>query len=312
MGDMREGPRLFDALEAVSEEGDAANSRRGEIRRSVGYAAAGHAAILLALIVGPLSNELWDETFVPTNVRVRFRDLNGEGTGGGGGGGGRGGDRPTAFVRLTFEQPRPVPETPPKPRQAPIAPRKPRELRFDEMDVPDLPTETEMLFAGVFSPDETELPGLSLDDMRDFGGVDTSVSSGTGGGIGGGEGTGTGSGEGWGVGPGRGGGFGGGDYSPGAWDIEPVLVFRPPEPTYPPAAREKMINGEVILRVLVKLDGSTEIISVIKSLPHCVEAAKENARLFRWKPALKEGKPVEAFGIITVTFDIFAQGNTKS
>jgi hypothetical protein len=47
-------------------------------------------------------------------------------------------------------------------------------------------------------------------------------------------------------------------------------------------------------------------------IPSCVEAAKENAKLWRWKPALKNGKPVDALGIITVTFDIFAQSNAKS
>ena len=109
-----------------------------------------------------------------------------------------------------------------------------------------------------------------------------------------------------------GGGFGGGDFSPGGWDIEPVPIFEPPSPPYPPVAREKMVAGEVILQVLVHLDGSTEVVRVIKSLPYCVDAAKENARLWRWKPALKNGKPVEALGIITVTFDIFAQGNAKS
>ena len=73
-----------------------------------------------------------------------------------------------------------------------------------------------------------------------------------------------------------------------------------------------MVRGEVILQVLVKLDGSTEVVRVIKSLPYCVEAAKANARLWRWKPALKNGKPVEALGIITITFDIFSQSSAKS
>jgi outer membrane biosynthesis protein TonB len=63
----------------------------------------------------------------------------------------------------------------------------------------------------------------------------------------------------------------------------------------------------VILRVRVKLDGSTEVVGVVKSLPHCVDAAVESAKLWRWKPARRNGKPVEAFGIITVTFDLFAQ-----
>ena len=54
----------------------------------------------------------------------------------------------------------------------------------------------------------------------------------------------------------------------------------------------------------MKLDGTTEVVRVLKALPYCVEAAKKNAKLFRWKPALKEGKPTEAYGVITVTFEL--------
>jgi outer membrane biosynthesis protein TonB len=209
------------------------------------------------------------------------------------------------------EAPPPPPDVPEE-RRAPLAPRKPRALNFDDIEVPDLPTETTALIEGAFSPDAVELPGLSTTDSSDWGGVDRERSSGTGGGIGGGSGTGVGVGQGWGVGEGRGGGTGGGDFSPGAWDIEPVLIYQPDPPPYPSVAREKMVAGEVILQVLVRLDGSTEVVRVIKSLPYCVDAAKENSKLWRWKPALKDGKPVEAFGIISVTFDIFAQTNAKS
>jgi outer membrane biosynthesis protein TonB len=249
-----------------------------------------------------------DGTFAP---RVRFYFPGGEGPGGGGGGGGSGGRKPTAYIRTRIVEAPPPEEAPPE-RRAPLAPRKPRALNFNDIEVPDLPTESTELIGGVFSPDAVELPGLSATDTSDWGGVDREASSGTGGGIGGGQGTGVGVGQGRGVGEGRGGGTGGGDFSPGAWDIEPVLIYEPDPPTYPTVAREKMVAGEVILQVLVKLDGSTEVVRVIKSLPYCVDAAKENAKLWRWKPALKNGKPVEAFGIISVTFDIFAQANAKS
>lgn len=247
----------------------------------------------------------------PFGIRVRFYTPGGEGPGGGGGGGGSGGEKPTAYIRARVVEQEPEIETV-EPRRAAIAPRKPRPLNYDDLDVPDLPSETTLLFEGVFSPDAVEFPGLSLTEGRDLGGIDTERSSGSGGGIGGGTGTGVGTGEGWGVGPGRGGGFGGGDYAPGAWDIEPVLIYQPKEPLYPPVAREKMIQGEVILEVLVLRDGSTSVVGVLKSLPYCVEAAKENAKLWRWKPAMKDGKPVDAFGIITVKFDLFAQGNARS
>jgi hypothetical protein len=303
-------PEFFHITEASEE----ARSTSGpEDRRRARLASAFiHLLILSLMLVGTATNwfssEDWDSSDAP---RVRYYFPGGEGEGGGGGGGGSGGKRPTAYIRTRIVELRP-PEEKPEPRRAPIAPRKPRALNFDDIDVPDLPAESASLFEGVFSPDAVEYPGLSTEDSRDWGGLDTEPSSGTGGGVGGGRGTGVGTGEGWGVGPGRGGGFGGGDFSPGGWDIEPVPIFEPPSPPYPPVAREKMVAGEVILQVLVHLDGSTEVVRVIKSLPYCVDAAKENARLWRWKPALKNGKPVEALGIITVTFDIFSQGNAKS
>jgi protein TonB len=179
------------------------------------------------------------------------------------------------------------------------------------LTVPDLPTETDVIFGTVFSPDAMDSPGLSLIDGKDYGGLDTEPSSGTGGGIGGGEGTGVGTGEGWGVGPGRGGGFGGGEYRPGGYDIEPTLVFKPPDPPYPPRAREKMVMGEVIVRIWVRLDGTTEVLGILKSLPFCNEAAVEHAKKYRWKPALKNGKPIETEGIIYVRFNLLAPEKRK-
>jgi hypothetical protein len=303
----------IELLGLVDTPADPGESLRTERRHARMVSAAAHLLIIIFWIVGSPESWFGGAEDSPVSVKVRFYQLGGEGPGGGGGGGGSGGEKPTAYIPIRFVQSRPPdPTVPPEPRKAPLAPRKPRPLNFDDLTVPDLPSETRLLFEGVFSPDAVELPGLSATDGRDLGGLDTQKSAGSGGGIGGGTGTGVGTGEGWGVGPGRGGGFGGGDYAPGGWDIEPVPIFKPPDPAYPSIAREKMVAGEVILQVLVRLDGSTEVVGVLKSLPYCLDAAKENAKLWRWKPALKNGKPVEAFGIITVTFDIFAQKNAKS
>ncbi len=291
-------------MERLSEE-SAPKLRWDQRTKSLAAAWGMHVLVFLIMLLTPIASWMSREPMEAGGVLVRFYEVGGSGRGSGGGGGGSRGGRISAFIRT---RPTPEPEVEPEPRRAPVAPRKPPKLRFDDLTVPDLPTETDIFFAGVFSPDEQDFPGLSLDDMRDFGGIDNRPSAGTGGGVGGGDGTGVGSGEGWGVGPGRGGGFGGGDYSPGAWDIEPVLVFKPPSPDYPAAAREKMVRGEVLLEVLVKLDGTTEVVRVLKSLPYCVETARENAKLWRWKPALNEGKPTEAYGVITVTFELFAQG----
>ena len=258
-----------------------------------------HVLFVLGFAV-PFLLELINDKSVASVVRVRFHDP-GEGDGGGGGGGGLGGRKPTAFIR---NQSKPEPAEAPKTRQAPIAPRRIPSISFDSLTVPDLPTETAAFFDRVFSPDAQDFPGLSLEDWTDYGGLDPDQSSGEGGSIGGGEGTGQGEGTGWGVGPGVGGGFGGGRYSPGGWDIDPIPVYEP-RPNYPAQASEKLIRGEVILEILVHKDGSTEVLRVLKSLPFgCVDAAIEAAERWRFKPALKEGHPVDATGIITVEFDL--------
>lgn len=243
------------------------------------------------------------------NPIFQFRVAGGEGAGGGGGGGGSRGERISAYIPVRVEQASPQPE-PETPREAPIAPRKPRPLRFEDLEnLADEPDLTDILLGGVFSPQAEDFPGLSLDDFGDYGGRDRAPSAGTGGGIGGGEGIGTGTGQGWGVGPGYGGGSGGGAYSPGGYDVEPTLIYEPPEPPYPESARRRKITGEVMLQVLVRLDGTTEVLGVIKSgCRVCVETARQHALLYRWKPALKDGKPVEAIGVISVTFGLFPTG----
>lgn len=240
--------------------------------------------------------------------RFDFRVAGGEGAGGGGGGGGSRGDRISAYIPVRVEPPpAPEPEVE-QPREAPIAPRKPRPLRFDDLEnLADSPDFTDLVLGSVFSPQAVEFPGLSLSDFEDRGGRDAAPSAGDGGGIGGGEGIGTGEGTGWGVGPGYGGGSGGGAYSPGGFDVEPRLIYEPDAPPYPESARRRRISGEVMLQVLVKLDGSTEVLGVIKSgCRACVETARRHAVLYRWAPALKDGKPVEALGVITVTFGLFS------
>jgi TonB family protein len=265
-----------------------------------------HLTVFLLLAIPITRNIIVGDPLIPGEILIRFYQKGATGPGGGGGGGGSGGRKPTTYIRARIEEPQP--ERPPQPREAPIAPRELPPLVFgDDLDVPDLPTDTEMLFGTVFSPDAVPSPGLSFTAGADMGGIDTEPSSGTGGGIGGGEGTGVGEGKGWGVGPGEGGGFGGGQYQPGGWDIEPTLVEEV-EPEYPAQAIEHSVRGELIVQVLVKTDGSTTVLRVLKSLPHgCVDAAIAAARKWRWKPALKDGQPVEAAAIITFEFDLISQ-----
>lgn len=179
-------------------------------------------------------------------------------------------------------------ETPPP---TPVAPRVPRPLNFDQLEIPALPQERVSFEAGEVDP--TDAPPLPQIQSKGLGGLGPPTDTRT-----------SGSGRLGALGAPR----GGQPHARGDYDVDPVPVFRPDSPPYPKEARERMVSGEVILEVLVKLDGSTEVVGVIKSLPHCVDAAIENARKWRWKPAMKDGRPVEAYGIITVSFDLFSAG----
>jgi uncharacterized protein (TIGR02246 family) len=87
------------------------------------------------------------------------------------------------------------------------------------------------------------------------------------------------------------------------WDIDPEVQFNPSQPATPPEARARQISGRVLLEILVRRDGTTEVVKVLEGLPHgCTETAIEHARQWRWKPALRAGKPVEATGTIWVDF----------
>ncbi len=277
---------------------------RKELAPSLALSFLFHLLVVTALAIPWIGAAVsdWDE---PKRVKIQIRFYeDGEGPGAGGGGGGLKGQRPTAFV---FSRPRP--EAPTTPREAPEAPRHLPPLRADSLQVPEVSPDA--FFDQPLSPDAVDYPGLSLTDPIDYGGVDPPRSAGDRGGAGGGQGTGVGPGQGWGVGPGEGGGFGGGKYKPGGWDLEPVLKEKH-IPFYPPLAREKLVTGEVILEILVRIDGSTEVLRVIKSLPYgCVDAAVSAARLYRWKPARKRGKPVEAVGMLTVTFNLFQDRKSR-
>lgn len=86
------------------------------------------------------------------------------------------------------------------------------------------------------------------------------------------------------------------------YDVAPELIQQF-EADYPDEARDENIEGEVILKIRVEVDGTTSVLSIIKALGYgCDEAASEAAHRWTWKSALRDGAPVEATGIIVLKF----------
>jgi len=126
--------------------------------------------------------------------------------------------------------------------------------------------------------------------------------TGSGGGIGSGSGGGVGSGSGPGFGPGSGGGVGGGVYRIGGGVSAPALIFKV-EPEYSEEARKAKFQGTVVLYVVVDEKGQPRELKVVRPLGLGLdEKAIEAVQKWRFKPGVKDGKPVPVAATVEVNF----------
>jgi protein TonB len=131
-----------------------------------------------------------------------------------------------------------------------------------------------------------------------------SQGSGTGGGAGSGKGTGIGEGEGSGIGPGEGGGTGGGPYRPGS-GVDPPKLLREVRASYTDEARRANLNGEVVLEIVVRRDGSVGDVRILQRLGSGLdERAVQAVRQWRFAPARLKGTPVDVVVEVAVEFKL--------
>ena len=129
--------------------------------------------------------------------------------------------------------------------------------------------------------------------------------TGTGGGIGSGSGGGVGSGIGPGIGPGHGGGFGGGVFRVGGGVTAP-RVIEDPKPEYSDEARKAKFEGTVVLWLIVDSSGKPRDLRVARSLGMGLDQkALEAVRLWKFKPAMKDGSPVSVEVNVEVNFHLY-------
>jgi periplasmic protein TonB len=125
---------------------------------------------------------------------------------------------------------------------------------------------------------------------------------GSGGGIGYGPGGGVGSGRGPGYGPGSGGNMGGGAYRIGG-GVSPPSVIMKVEPEYSEEARKAKFQGTVVLFVIVDEKGNPRDCKVIRPLGLGLDQkAIEAVEKWKFRPGMKDGKPVAVQATIEVNF----------
>lgn len=87
--------------------------------------------------------------------------------------------------------------------------------------------------------------------------------------------------------------------------LKPVVILSKPDPVYPPEARREHIEGQVILSVLFKASGDLTVLSVVQGLGHGMdEAAIEAARQIKFKPAERDGRPVDSTATVHIIFQL--------
>ena len=155
----------------------------------------------------------------------------------------------------------------------------------------------------IIQPD-ANIPKVNMDVLGDplaKSGI-ASNGPGSGGGIGYGPGGGVGSGSGPGYGPGHGGNMGGGAYRIGG-GVSPPSVLLKVEPEYSEEARKAKFQGTVILFVVVDEKGNPRELKVIRPLGLGLDQkAIEAVEKWKFRPGMKDGKPVAVQATIEVNF----------
>lgn len=226
----------------------------------------GLAVAILFVLSFPTATASTPEPPIPLNVVY----LPAEGPVGGGGG------KPMPAPRRPLEvAPHNLPAPPP------IEPRPP-------VQEPDKPLPTL----------DATLTTSSADVLQAAGRSGVSLDGG-----GGGRGTGLGPGAGSGLDDGTGGRSGGGPALPGGDVTAPIPILQV-QPKYTTEAMVAKIQGSVRLSIVVRADGTVGDVKVVESLDtrfgldaRAIEAAK----LWRFKPSLRQGHPVDV--LVTLILD---------
>jgi TonB family protein len=155
----------------------------------------------------------------------------------------------------------------------------------------------------IILPDNPTMPNFGVKNSPNV--RLASNGQGSGGGIGTGRGGGIGSGTGNGYGPGRGGNTGGGVYRVGGTVSAPKLLFAP-DAEFSDEARRAKYQGACLIEIIVDAQGNPQNARVVRALGMGLdEKALEAVRKYRFKPALKDGKPVAVWQPIEINFRLY-------
>lgn len=88
-------------------------------------------------------------------------------------------------------------------------------------------------------------------------------------------------------------------------DFVPAMVISKPNPVYPAEAKQMRLEGEVLLSVLFQATGQVRVLRVVRGLGHGMdEAAERAAKGIQFKPARRDGQPVDMQAVVHIIFQL--------
>jgi TonB family protein len=85
--------------------------------------------------------------------------------------------------------------------------------------------------------------------------------------------------------------------------MTPAEILFKPKPIYTQEARDLKVEGEVLVEVLFKATGEVYVLRLVRGLGHGLDdSALRAAQMIRFKPAQRDGKPVDCQAIVQIIF----------
>jgi protein TonB len=254
---------------------------------AIGSATLANGGLLAILLCMGLSTTINrnPESFTGDHIRLKDFTLFAPSKGGGGGG--------------TNSLTDPNAGRTPRQDRMPILPPQPQAL-----DNPRLPVDPAIAVPiEIKLPDNPALPNIGVNKSPT---VLLSGGQGTKGGIGTGSNGGDGPGKGPGYGPGFDGGTGGSVYTPGIGGVSNPIPLLTPEADFSDEARRNKYQGMCMITIIVDAQGYPRNPRVARTLGMGLdEKAIEAVKKYRFKPAMKDGKPVASIISVAVNFRLF-------
>jgi protein TonB len=82
------------------------------------------------------------------------------------------------------------------------------------------------------------------------------------------------------------------------------MLLKKVQPNYPREARRNGIQGVVVMKGVIAIDGSIKELKLVSGHPLLADSAMDSVRQWRYKPYILKAEPVEVETLITVNYEL--------